>query len=479
MGTARIDFGSWLPDQPGLAGNLTEAKNVIPQAVGYGPLPSAATFSAAASENLRSLVAGKQPNGETKLFAAGTTKIYDVSSVGVLTDVSKSGGYTTATGDKFRFTQFGNSIIGTNNSEKLQVWTLGSSTAFADLSASAPIAKYITVVRDFVVVANTYESGNKPFRVRWSGLNDETSWTESTTTQADHQDIPDGGQIVGIRGGEFGLVLLERSIHRMSYVGAPYYFQFDNISRGKGCAAAGSIGQYQGLTFFLSDDGFYLCDGQTVTPIGAEQVDRWFYDTCDEGDFATMSSAVDPIRKLVMWNFKGKDDVRYLLIYNFATKKWSYGLAMTDYIAEASTANATVEGLDSISGSIDTMTTSWDSAVYLGGKFFLGGTSGAYVMVYNGASQTAEIITGDFDARGRSLITLARPQIDGGAANVSVASRDLLSDSLSYGDVVASDDDNRAPLRASGKYHRIKITPTGSWKTAIAVDLEVQAQGTR
>ena len=136
-------------------------------------------------------------------------------------------------------------------------------------------------------MANTLETTQQQYRVRWSAINDETDWTENVNTQSDYQDIPDGGQIMGIRGGEFGLVLLERSIHRMTYVGTPFIFQFDNISRNKGCMASGSIVQYQGITFFLSDDGFYMCDGQQVTPIGAEKVDRFFLSDANEADYST------------------------------------------------------------------------------------------------------------------------------------------------------------------------------------------------
>ena len=120
MATTKLTFGEWMPDQPSITGALVDAKNVVSQAVGYGPLPTAATFSAAASENLTTLVAGKTPVNATKLFAAGTTKIFDVSGVGALTNVSKTGGYTpNANNDRFRFTQFGNVIIGTNNSDWL------------------------------------------------------------------------------------------------------------------------------------------------------------------------------------------------------------------------------------------------------------------------------------------------------------------------------------------------------------------------
>lgn len=482
MATQRITFGEWMPDQPGITGVLTDAKNIVSQAVGYGPLPTAATFSVAADQNLTTLVAGKTPANATKLFAAGSTKIFDVSGVGALTNVSKTGGYTpNAFADRFRFTQFGNVIIGTNYSDPMQAYTLGTSTAFADLSASAPICRYLTVVRDFVVTAFTTESSTVyPTRVRWSDINDETNWTPSATSQADYQDIPDGGQIVGIRGGEFGLVFMEKGIHRMTYIGTPLIFQFDNISRGKGCIAASSIAQIQGVTFFLSDDGFYMCDGQNVTPIGAEKVDRYFFADADESAFDSMSAAVDPIRKLVIWNYKTTFSQRKLIIYNFKTQKWTYGDAGADYISDASTAATSLEGLDSISTSIDALMVSLDSILYMGGKYFLGGTSGAYVVTYNGQPATGQIITGDINLGGRSVVTLARPQVDNGSADVSVASRTLLSDQLNYSTPVSADSENRVSLRSNGYYHRIKVTPTGpSWKTAVSVDVDVAPQGVR
>jgi hypothetical protein len=482
MATTKLTFGEWMPDQPGISGALSDAKNVVSQAIGYGPLPTAARFSVAASENLTTLVAGKTPANATKLFAAGSTKIFDVSGVGALTDVSKSGGYTpNGNADRFRFTQFGNVIIGTNNNNPMQAYTLGTSTAFADLSASAPICKFVTVVRDFVVTAFTKESSvNYPSRVRWSGINDETTWTSSQTTQADFQDIPDGGQIVGIRGGEFGLVFMEKGISRMSYIGTPFIFQFDNISRNKGCIAAGSIAQTQGVTFFLSDDGFYLCDGQQIQPIGAEKVDRWFFANADESAFDTMSAAVDPVRKLIIWNFKTTFAQRQLIIYNFKTQKWTYGDAGADFVSDASTATVTLEGLDALSSSIDALPVSLDSILYMGGKYFLGGTQGVYVVTYNGAPATGQLITGDLNAGGRSVVTLARPLVDNGSATVSVASRTLLSQELSFGTAIAADSENRVSLRSNGNFHRFKVVPTGNnWTTAVSLDLELSGQGTR
>ena len=477
MPTQRITFGEWMPDQPGISGALTEAKNVVSSAIGYGPIPSAVAFSGAAAESLLSVYAAKNPDSTTQLFAAGYTKAYTCDGIGALTLVNS--GYTA--NERPRFTQFGKRVIFANNAEKLQSWVLGSSTTFANLSADAPVAKYVTVVRDFVVAANTYESAvQEQYRVRWSDLNNETNWTNSATSQADYQDIPDGGQIVGIRGGEFGLIFLERAIHRMTYVGTPFIFQFDNISRNKGCMVAGSIAQHQSITFFLSDDGFYMCDGQNVVPIGAEKVDRFFLNDASESDYPSMSAAVDPIRKLVLWNYASISGDRKLLVYNFSTKKWTYGDAGTDYIAEASSANVTLEQLDSISTSIDALTTSLDSRLYVGGKYFLGGTFGNQIMTYTGPNLSGDIQTGDIDLGANSVVTLARPQVDNGSADVSVASRTLLSQSVTFGTAVSADSENRCSLRSAGRYHRLRVQPTGdNWENAVAVDIDIVGQGTR
>ena len=389
-------------------------------------------------------------------------------------------GFNTPANERIRFTRFGNRTIAANFGDRLQSFVADTSTSFRNLADDAPIAKFVTVVRDFVVCAHLDSAGgNLPYRVQWSGINDETTWTTSQTTQADYQDIPDGGHITGIRGGEFGLILMEKAIHRMSYVGTPFIFQFDNISREKGCIASGSVSQYQGLTFFLSDDGFYLCDGQQVVPIGAEKIDRFFFNDADP-DFTTMSSAVDPVRKLVLWNYKSKFAERKLLVYSFTTKKWSVMMAASDYISDATTASVTVEQLDDINASLDALSVSLDSNLYAGGKYFLGGTSGTKVVTFSGANKSATIETGDISTGGRSLINLARPQIDNGSATVALASRTLLNEVVTFGTATAADSDNRVSLRGSGNYHRIQVNPTGdNWKMAVAVDVDIQPQGVR
>jgi hypothetical protein len=474
MATSIVEFGEWLPDQAGITGSIQEAYNVVPQAVGYGPFPELVELSGAASENLNNVFATKF-GGTTTLFAGGFTKLFKYNSTTLaLADVSKSGGYTGT--NRWTFAQYGPSLIAANGVNKLQYWNLSSSTAFADLAAAAPTAQFVTTVRDFVVAGNV--SGAES-TVYWSDLNDETDWTPSATSQSDNQVIADGGDIRGITGGEYGLVLLEKAISRMSYVGAPLFFQFDTIARNIGCYASSSIAQFGSLVFFLADDGFYMCDGQTVTPIGAEKVDRYFFTYVDQSKIDEMSSSIDVIRKLIIWQYTDIFAQKRLIIYNFQTKKWSEATTTSSYVATLAQAGVTLEGLDTF-GTMETIDTSFDSRLWAGGKFVLAGVKDTKIVTFTGANKSGYVTTGDIGNGNQSIIMLAKPKVDTGSASVSVASRALLSEVPSFGTAVAADSENRASLRSSGKYHRVRVSPSGAnWKTAAGVEIDLVPQGGR
>jgi len=536
MPTQRIQFKEWLPDQPSILDSVSEANNVIPLAIGYGPFKSAVNYSGAASENLNNCFAAKQDN-DVFIFAGSATKLFKIDNDDLsLVDESKAGGYTGL--NRWQFLQFGSLALASNGSEKIQSFDVGSSTAFADVSSDAPIAKYITAVRDFVVGANI-GAGTSPNKVQWSGINDATVWTATATSQSDYQLLPDGGDITGIVGGEFGIVFLEKAIVRMSYIGSPLIFQFDTISRNVGCIEGNSIAQYSGTAYFLSDDGFYATNGQTLTGIGAEKVDRYFFNNANIGDIDSISAAVDPERNLVIWNYANVSGGRSLLIYNFETQKWCEADTDVNYLSTLATPGATLDGIDSAynvtagsftigqqytirtvgttdftligavantvgvlftatgvgtgtgvaidmaasaaaSKTLDTLVTTLDDRLYKGGKFLFGGVRDTKIITFTGTYATASIITNDLEYGYNSVVTLIRPSVDNGSASVSVASRRMLDDTITYGSTVAASQEDRCSVRSSGRYHRISLTPTGvNWSSAIGMDVEYSEQGTR
>jgi len=416
MTTQRITFTEWTPDQPSIVENLSVARNVIPSSIGFNPFPLALDYSTSASEDLNNAITGRF-SSTSITFAGGATKLFKLDgSTLALADVSKAGGYSNVV--RWNFTQFGDTVICANDRNKLQAWTLGSSTLFADLAAAAPIAKYVTVVRDFVVCANL-DTGTYSNKVQWSNINDETNWTAGAASQSDFQIIPDGGNITGITGGEFGLVLMERGIVRMSYIGSPLFFQFDTISRNLGCREGNSVTKYGNTTYFLSNEGFYSCDGQSVKAIGNQKIDNWFYTYVDPTSFDVMSATVDPVLKIVVWNFKTLASSIYaggrlLLIYNWQVDKWSYAETDVDFISNSSsiaTAGATLESLDTTYAiavtAIANATTISTSGFIVGNEYMIktmGTTTSANWNTLAGTSGVTYVVGSTFIAAGTTVI---------------------------------------------------------------------------
>jgi hypothetical protein len=267
----------------------------------------------------------------------------------------------------------------------------------------------------------------------------------------------------------------------MSYVGSPLVFQFDNISRNLGCYEPNSIIQYSGTSFFLADDGFYACDGQNIIPIGNEKVNRFFFNDVDEGILYLMSAAVDPAKKLIIWSYASKSSATpdKLIIYNFQTQRWTSGTATVDRIASTSTPSVNLEGMD-VYGNLDTIMTSFDSRLWLGGRLQLAGVDGAKIVTFTGANATATLETGDIEVPGStSAITIVKPIVDDGSASVALLSRRLLTESTVFGSQTAADAENRVSVRGIGRYHRLQLTPTGSWTSAVGMDIDLSPLGTR
>lgn len=475
MATSRITFSEWLPDQPGLSGAITDIKNVVPKAIGYGPFPEEVDYSDSASEDLNSVFSSSDTSGNTYVFAGSQNKLFKLDSTDLSLDDVSGASYSDVT--RWRFTKFGNLVLAASPSNKIQSFEMGSSTTFDDVDASAPTARFLCVVRDFVVTAN--QPSNK-IRVQWSGINDATSWTSSQVTQADYQDIQDVGEIRGVTGGEFGLVLCENAIYRMTYIGTPLIFQFDNIANNIGCFEANSVVQWRGITYFLGDDGFYACNGQIVEAIGAEKVNRYFFSTMSKSEQATMSATVDPERGLVIWGYRSTDGTYRLLCYHITTKRWSVIDTDINRVGSSETPAFSLEALDSISASIDAMTVSLDSRAYAGGQFFLSGVKGAKIISFNGDPKSGYISTADIGNTPQStMLTMIKPIIDGGSANAATSSRFNLDEDIEFLSEVAASSEGRIGVRTVGKYHRIKVVPTGSWTTAAGIDIEIQQSGGR
>lgn len=497
MAMKRILFGEWLPDMPDSTGqetlNLDSALNVYSSTTGYAPFPKASIISSGTEdgEDINQLFLAKKD--DLILAFGGTDKniyLYNniVGRASSSKNVSRSGGYSSPA-VAWDFVSFGDAVLATNGVDKIQRYVIGGasdvpsvdSLKFNDIS-QAPVCRTIAVVRDFIFAG--YCDGDSQ-KVQWSDLNNEKVWDSSDDNQADFQILPSGGAVKAITGGEFGLILQEKAITRASYIGTPLVFQFDQISDNTGCLTGKSAIQYSGMTYFLSESGFMVCDGSTVKNIGAGKVNNYFFESLDSTQLETMDVAIDPLKNLIVWNYPTvtripTDEERLLIMYNYETGRWTSGSTKSQVVAQLATQTRPLDTLDSDYPTLDTMPLSLDSPLFIGGEFAFCGAIEDKVCTFNLFNEATYLTTSDIEQGVFSVATLAMPIIENGSATFQVASRNNLNQNIEWSAESVTSPENRADLRSGGRYHRLRVKPTGAgWTHAIGFDFTVTPQGQR
>ena len=478
-------FEEWLPDQPDLGNPGTiVAKNCLPGLRGFRPFPAASVVSTALDARPLGAISAIDSSGGVHSYAGNATKLYSLAAA-TWSDVSIAGGYTN-TAIHWDFASFGEVIIATNYIDDPQEFNMDTAALFSVLTTDFK-AKYVAVVRDFVVFGYLNTSGTiNTNRVRWSSITDYTDYTVSASTQADFQDTPNGGSVQRIFGGEYGVVFFQNSIMRMSYVGSPVIFQFDDIAPENGLYAPGAAAQDGDNIYFLDADGFYVLKaGQAVQAIGNEKVDAWFWSMLDGTQKDRISCAVDHENKVAMWSFPalgnagGKPDT--ILCFDIETGRWSYAMQDNDMIYSGLSVGFTLEDLDSLPGDLDDINISLDSRIFFAGNKAIGLFDSFTLHVLAGSPLTAVFETKEQQLfqGGRALITEAWPLVDGGTTTVEIGTRDRQQDNVVWSSSATVNAVGFAPTRSEGRYVRARLTCSGLWDEAQAVDLIEKPTGGR
>ncbi len=347
-----LSFGEFRPDVSDYSGQTSQTiLNAIPRGDGYGPFSSLVDFTGALAAQCRGYFYARNSDGTITVFAGTSTKLYKLAnSTGLWTDVSKSGGTYSALVNtaQWQFVQFNSLVIAVQANTVPQVFTLGSSSEFADLGGSPPQAAYVAIVNRFVVLSGLLSN---PYRIQWSGLNDTAQWT-SGVNSSDYQDFADGGIVRGVSGGEFGTIFQDAAIRRMIFApGSSYVFGISRISQDDGLFAPYSLVNAGDRTFFCSPQGFkMLLPSGYPTPIGKERVDRTFFEDLDTGNLQFFIGASDPRTTRIYWAYRSVNGLNNLfdkiLIYDWALDKWSKVSSAGEYIASLSRPGLTLEQVD-------------------------------------------------------------------------------------------------------------------------------------
>lgn len=467
----RYALPAFLPDQLPRGDILTSCKNLLPAQGGYRAVGGFQSISDALPDTFQG-GASFISTGGTAYLLAGTASTLSRLSGGSWTDLLTG----LSIGGRWKFVQFGDFVVCLNGSTTQEV-DLNAGTAAA--LAGAPTAIDGTVVGDHVVIAQP--DGNQ-LKVRWSAFNDHTAWTLGVD-QAGEQTMLAGGEVMGVAGGEYGVILQRSRLVRMDRTGdANAPFQFDPISENFGCASKASIVQAGRTVFFLSDRGFVaLDDGQAIRPIGNEKFDRSFRDALGEDAFERIYAAVDPKNTRVYWGIPGLTG--NIWVYDWALDRATVIETPFDGIF-AGFENST--DLDTLAGTypdLDAMPYTLDDPRWSGGAPRLYIVQDGQVGTLTGGNLVASFQTGDLEpAQGRNYRTRAMwPETDAIAGvTFSIREKQRRGDGGAVRTGSNMQTSGRIPLRANGKYYEMTVAINDpDWTYIDAVTFEGNAGGIR
>jgi hypothetical protein len=464
-------------------------QNVTPRKDGYGPVPSPTIYSAALTGASRGYFAARNADASISIFAATATKLYKLDATNFTwTDVSKGAGSYTAVpnADQWQFAQFNNFVFAVQTNTAPQVFDLTSSSGFADLAGSPPQARYISIVNRFVVLSGLGSS--TPYRIQWSGLNATTTWT-SGVNSSDFQDLPDGGIVRGVAGGEYGLIFQDAAIRRMTFVGGTLVFQIDRVSQDRGIFAPLSMCQAGERVFYIGPDGFKMyVPGAYPVPIGKERVDRTFLANVDASNLQLCLGFTEPKTTRVYWAYKSLAGQAGLfdqvLIYDYAIDRWAVITAwMGEYPALLSKPGLTLEGLDSISSSIDALGFSLDD-IATGTLAQLSLFDSSHRLNFlTGSNIEATLDTSEHEANGSRRVRVKgfRPDTDAATCFGSIGARENIQTVPSYSTEQAVNGKGLCPANVSTRLARgrLRIPAGTSWSFASGVEPFFSQEGLR
>lgn len=347
-----LPFGEWLPDQKSfLNAGLSRVDGLVPIYENYYVAPQPNVISLAIPQFVYGL--GSIPTGALTWtsYAGTTSKIYEISSVGVITDRSGAAYATPDAVSGSQFSTYGQNVIETRYTAPPNILLAGAG-AFTPLHSGtfAPAGRFAFSVRGNLFMANC--SVPAPYDAVPAGANPQlVAWSQSDAPRffggprvdpqyvgSDYQQINnDYGQVTGAVGGNYGLVFQQRAIVRVD--GPPYTFQ--EVSRGKGCRSPNSIVQQDQDTYFWGESGPSLLEygGQLlksdqVTVLGSRKIARSIIDnvtTFSEISVAPgfnpieISGASDAANRLIFWAYPGGAGIGdFVVVYNIDEKRFSF-----------------------------------------------------------------------------------------------------------------------------------------------------------
>jgi len=168
--------------------------------------------------------------------------------------------------------------------------------------------------------------------VAWSTSEDLEDWTPVATNSAGNLPLQTNGLIVcGAKFRNEILIWTDMDLHRMTYIGAPYFYSIKPVASSAGIVSVQAHVVTNQFVFWVSNEGFFVYDG-TVTELFPE-VDDYYRDRVTRTQTGKIACGHNPQFNEI-WVFYPSNSVDNIendsyLIWNYDEGTWAVGNTMS------------------------------------------------------------------------------------------------------------------------------------------------------
>lgn len=254
-----------------------------------------------------------------------------------------SGTGTPITTTDWTLDNWGETLLACPLNGPIYEWSPTANNPVATIISTAPVVNQGMFVampqRQAIAWGSTFNGIEDPLLIRWSDVNNYTSWVASITNQAGSYRIPKGSRVVQcIQSAQQGLIWTDLGVWAMQYVGQPYVYQFNELGTGCGLIGRKAAASMGGVVYWMGQSQFYMLSGSGVEPIMCPVWDVIFQDL-DTDNLDKIRVAPNSRFNEISWFYPTSGnggEINAYVKYNIGLKQWDYGtLSRTAWINES------------------------------------------------------------------------------------------------------------------------------------------------
>jgi len=251
-------------------------------------------------------------------------------------------GYTTGIPLQLRLwsqTNFGETLLFSPRGGGLYKWSPGAATtpAYTTRGTIVTGTDVPTAINEILMSdqsriticfgCNDYgETTLDPMLIRWSDVEDYTSWDVASTSQAGFNRLSSGSFIVGaLQTRQEILVWTDVALYSMQYLGPPYGFGFTILADNISITSPNAMTTANGVTYWMGVDKFYVYAGRVET-LPCSLRTYVFNDINRNQEFQFFAGTNEGYSEIWWFYCSANSNVidRYV-IFNYLDRVWYYG----------------------------------------------------------------------------------------------------------------------------------------------------------